>query len=253
MNPKKSQPINIRKRSLNSDDFLVKIKKLNKLLHSQQPLRINSSWISKNAPKEYRFIWKNVRTEIGDIDWDKIVSHLDKDFQKRWTCKYSKTKRQWRALKWYRSKKEVNLVIKKHKHKLYTFLSPQDSEDRQIRNTITISLVRISQKGNLSAKQEIISLLKYTVGYWIEWIPSLSPWKGYESEIDDQLETCIRRYRFTGSFMTYLFCSLEYRGRGLKRLHLFSIDEQMPDREKRRIENVIKDPKTNQIRLYKPY
>jgi hypothetical protein len=226
---------------------------LNEILFKYQPTKITSSWISKNASKEYRYFWKNIRNEVGDIDWDKVVSHLDKGFQKRWICKHNKTKRQWQSLKWYRSKKEVNLVLKKHRHKLYTFLSPQNSEDRQIRNDITIALVRISQKGNLSAKQEITSLLKYTVGYWIEWIPCLSPWKGYESEIEDQLETCIRRYRFTGSFMTYLFCSLEYRGRGLKRLHLFSLDDQMPDREKRRIENVVKDPNTNQICLYKPY
>lgn len=234
-------------------DFNQSIENLNKLLSQKQPQKITSSWIYKSLPRIYYYFWKNVRTEIGDIDWDKIVSHLDKDFQKRWTCKHNKTKRQWKALRWYRSKKEVNLVLKKHKHKLYTFLSPQDFEDRQIRNVIAIGLVRISQKGNLSAKKEIISLLKYTLEYWIEWIPSLSSWKGYESELEDQLETCIRRYRFTGSFMTYLFCSLEYRGRGLKRLHLFSIDDKLPDREKRRIENVVKDPKTNQICLYKPY
>lgn len=226
---------------------------LNELLFKEQPLRINSSWISKNAPRSYRFFCKNIRNEIGDIDWDKIVSNLDKDFQKRWTSSYSKTKKQWQTLKWYRSKKEVNLVLKKHRHKLYTFLSPQSPEDRQARNDITIALVRISQKGNLSAKKEILSLLRFTTGYWIETFPSLSSWKGYESELDDQLETCVRRYRFTGSFTTYLFYCLECRGRGLKRLHLFSLDDQMPNMEKRRIENVVKDPHTDQICLYKPY
>jgi len=232
---------------------LLRIGELNKSLCQKLPIKITSSWISKNVPRAYRFFCKNIRIEIVDIDWDKIVSHLDKDFQKRWTSNHSKTKKQWRALKWYHSKKEVNLVLKKHKHKLYTFLSPQSPEDRQSRNDITIALVRISQKGNLSAKKEIISLLGFTAEYWIETFPSLSSWKGYESELDDQLETCIRRYRFTGSFTTYLFRCLEYRGRGLKRLHLFSIDDQMPNREKRRIENVVKYPHTNQICLYKAY
>ncbi len=235
------------------ENFNKRILELNELLFKEQPSKITCSWISKNAPCAYRFFCKHIRNDVGDIDWDRIVSHLDKNFQKRWTSGYCKTKKQWIALKWYRNKKEVNLVIRKQKHKLYTFLSPQDTDDRRIRNAITIALVRISQKGNLSAKQEIISLLKYTVSYWIEWIPCLSPWKGYESEIEDQLETCIRRYRFTGSFMTYLFCSLEYRGRGLKRLHLFSLDDQMPNMEKRRIENVVKDPETSQICIYNPY
>jgi hypothetical protein len=234
-------------------DFNQAIRDLNELLSQQQPGKINSSWISKNAPRIYRFIWKNVRTEIGDIDWDKIVSNLDKEFQKRWNCRHSKTKRQWKALKWYRSRKEVNLVIKKYKDKIYTFLSPQTPEDRSVRNAITVALVRISQKGNLSAKKEIISLLRFTVDYWIEIFPSLSSWKGYESELNDQLETCVRRYRFTGSFTTYLFCSLEYRGRGLRPLYLHSLDDEVCFTGKRRVENVVKDPETNEIRMHRPY
>lgn len=156
-------------------------------------------------------------------------------------------------MKWYCSKKEVNLVLRNHKDKLYTFLSPQTPEDRIIRNDLTIALVRISQKGNLSAKKEIISLLRFTADYWIDTFPSLASWKGYESELEEQIETCVRRYRFTGSFTTYLFRCLQYRGMGMKRLYLFSLDDQLPGREKRRIENVVKDPENNQICLYKPY
>lgn len=240
-------------KSYKIEKFNKKISELNEFLFKEQPSKISSSWILRNTPSSYRFFCKNIRNEIGDIDWDTIVSNLNKDFQKRWTSNHSKSKKQWQALKWYRSKKEVNLVLKKHKHKLYTFLSPQDPEDRKIRNDVTIALVRISQKGNLSAKKEIISLLRFTVSYWIDTFPNLYSWKGYESELDDQLETCIRRYRFTGSFTTYLFCCLEYRGRGLRPLYLYSLDDQMSFGEKRRIENVIKDPETNAICIFKSY
>ena len=234
-------------------DFNQAANDLNKLLLEKQPLKINSSWVYRNEPRIYRFIWKNVKNEIGDINWDKVVSRLDKEFQKRWICRHSKTKRQWKALKWYRSKKEINLVLKEYKDKKYVFISPQDSEDRKIRNVISIALVRISQKGNLSAKQEIISLLKFTVGYWVESFPSLFSWKGYESELDDQLEDCIRRYRFTGSFITYLFISLEYRGKGLRPLQAHSLDEDVFLGYKRRAENVVQDPETGKISYYRPY
>jgi hypothetical protein len=234
-------------------NFDTVTRELNGLLCKEQPLKITSSWIVKNAPRLYYFFWRNIRSDSGDIDWDKIVSHLDKEFQKKWNGRLSRTKRQWQAMKWYKSRQEVNSVLKKYKDKLYTFISPQDSEDRRVRDTISIALVRITQKGNLSAKQEILSLLRYTVSYWIEWIPSLSSWKGYESEIDEQLESCIRRYRFTGSFMTYLFCSFEYRGRGLRRLHIYSLDDALPFGERRRVDNVFQDAETNQISFYKPY
>jgi len=233
-------------------DLSRAIKVLNILLLEKQPPKINSSWIYENAPHVYRFIWKNIKNEVGDINWDKVVSKLDKEFQGRWISRYSKTKRQWKKLKWYRSKKEVNLILKKYQDKRYVFISPQDQEDRKIRNDISIALVRISQKGNLSAKKEIISLLKFTVDYWIESFPCLFSWKGYESELDDQLEDCVRRYRFTGSFMTYLFCSLEYRGRGLRSIYAHSLDEPIfAEGYKRRIENVVQDTETRRILYFK--
>lgn len=234
-------------------DFNQAIKELNALLLEKQPEKINSSWIYKNAPRIYRFIWKNVKNEIGDINWDKVVNRLDRELQRKWISRRSKTKRQWKAMKWYRSKKEVSLVLKKYKDKRYVFISPQDHEDRRLRNNISIALVRISQKGNLSAKKEIISLLKFTVGYWVESFPCLFSWKGYESELDDQLEDCVRRYRFTGSFMTYLFISLEYRGKGLRPLYVHSLDEDVFLGYKRRVENVVQDSETGKISYYRPY
>lgn len=233
--------------------FNSAIKELNALLRKNNPSKISSSWISKNAPRIYRFIWKNVRNEVGDIDWDKITSVLKRKYQKRWVHRYLYTKRQWEALVFYENQEEIDFIIAKHHDKMYTFIAPADYNDKIIRDTISIAFVRIAQKGNLLAKNEVMKLLRFTVDLWIEYCWQLSSWKGYESELDEQMEACIRRYRFTGSFMVYLFRTLEYRGRGLKFLHSYSLDDQMPVSEKRRIENVVKDPETNQICFYKPY
>jgi Fic family protein len=39
---------------------------------------------------------------------------------------------------------------------------------------------------------------------------------GYEAEIRTHIELCIRRYRYSGSFLRYVFRTLEYSGRGIR-------------------------------------
>ena len=58
------------------------VKTINRLLIKKQPLTFNSSWIREYAPKIYRFIQKNIRREIGGIDWDRITRALDRKFRK---------------------------------------------------------------------------------------------------------------------------------------------------------------------------
>ena len=69
----------------------------------------------------------------------------------------------------------------------------------------------------------------------------------------EQLEGCIRRYRYTGSFFTYLFRTLEYAGRGICPIVTSSLDGPIASNEcKRKIENVVYDPETNEIGFYDP-
>jgi hypothetical protein len=68
----------------------------------------------------------------------------------------------------------------------------------------------------VTAKKEIIRLVRFTIDEWIEHNPKISRWQGYEHLIQKRIEDCIRCYRYSGSFMGYLFKTLEYAGRGLK-------------------------------------
>jgi hypothetical protein len=94
-----------------------------------------------------------------------------------------------------------------------------------MRDIIIISLVRIAQKGNVIAKEEIIKLVRFTIDDWIERCPTLSSWKGYESLISKRIEGCIRCYRYSGTFIGYLFKTLEYAGRGL--ITTYSMDNYL--------------------------
>jgi hypothetical protein len=92
------------------------------------------------------------------------------------------------------------------------------------RDIIGISFVRLAQRGNLLARQELIGLIKFTIDSWIERYSFLSRWRGHEEEIQNQLEACIRRYRYTGSFVNYVFRTLERAGRGIRPAWTSSVD-----------------------------
>ncbi len=200
-------------------NFETAIKTINGRLKKKQPQIFNRSWVRINAPGAYRFIQKNIRAESGGIDWDRITRCLEHKYQRLWTGSLRK-----KAIISYRNKAEVDIVLQRYDNKLYTFLAPIDKHDEHLRDIISISLVRIAQRGNMAAKQEIIKLLTYTVNDWIDRYPTLSRWRGYDPLIQTRLECCIRRYRYSGSFMLYLFKSFEYAARGIRPLIAYSLD-----------------------------
>jgi len=205
-------------------DFDRMVQILNEMLSKECPETFNSSWILKRAPRCYRFIWKNMRTDLGAVDWDRVTRALEWKFQRRWAPKRSR-----RSCDPYQNHGEVKVVLEKYRTKLYVFISPQDLTDRNIRDIISIKLVRLAQYGNVSAKQELIRLLGFTIDNWIDRYWFLSRWRGYEAEIRMQVERCIRRYRYSGSFLRYVFRTLEYAGRGMRPLLAYSIDETIFD------------------------
>jgi hypothetical protein len=98
---------------------------------------------------------------------------------------------------------------------MYVFIAASNKNERRIRDVIGISFVRLAQSGNLLARLKLMELLRYTIDDWIERHHCVSRWRGYEREMQKHLEGCIRRYRYTGSFLTYVFRTLEYAGRGI--------------------------------------
>ena len=116
--------------------------------------------------------------------------------------------------------------MEKYRDKLYVFLSPQNLDDRRTRDIISIKLVRLAQCGNVSARLELMKLVDYTIDDWIERYCLLSRWRGHKAEIQANVERCIRRYRYSGSFLRYVFRTLEYAARGLKPLQVY-LDDAM--------------------------
>ncbi len=183
---------------------------LNALLTQRKPAKINSSWIQRHSPSCYRYIRKWIRNEIGVIDWDRVTRLLDYKHQRR-----GKPGRRRRSSA-YAHAEEVNLILSQYRDKLHVFITAADDSDEQTRDVISIALVRLAQAGNTLATQELTNLIAYTIDHWLEEHAFLSRWRGYEEELRKRLDRCIRRYRYSGSFIRYLRKTLEYAARGIR-------------------------------------
>jgi hypothetical protein len=216
---------------------------LNKLLKNEKPITFRSSWILNNDPAIYRFIVKHIRTEVNDINWDKVVSSLDRDIQKKWVPPRYKPK----IVNFYSNQKEVDLILKKHKDKLYIFISLLNEADKPIRDNIIVSLTRVAQKGNIKAEKQLTIFLNQIIQLWLERYPCLFRWTGHIDELEIKIKHCIRCYRFTGSFLGYLFKTLEYSARGLQNFQAYSLDSYIPGTTIAMIDTLTKDPQTGQV------
>jgi len=222
------------------------IKNINRSLNKKQPTSFNSVWIKYRCKVSYKFVIENIRNELGEPDWDEVVRHLDHNNQKLW-FKGVKVKNK---IEPYEDKIELEKILSKYKDKLYTFLSQADKSDKQVCDLICIRLVRTAQKGNLLAREKAVIFLNYLIDQWMENDINICPFRGYSELIQENIDRCIRRYRYTGSFISYLHRTFEYAGRGIKPLVAFSLDENSLITEKSKIESVVKDSKTGEIIIY---
>ena len=223
-------------------DFSGCMRLLRRKLRAENPRAFTGSWVAKHAPAVYRFIRKNVRTEIGQIDWDRVTIALPRRYQKRWTHYRRKYRNE------YEDPHEVEKIMDKHRNTLYLFIAVSDEKERQVRHRMTVAFVRLAQKGNVLAMRELVDFLRYTVDEWIDRYFLLYRWRGAESEINGAIEGCIRRYRYTGTFFGYLFKTLEYSAHALK--PFYSIDDYLPGTDMRRSEIIGQDAETGEIKTY---
>ncbi len=212
-------------------NYNTAIKTLNEILKREQPKTFSSSWILKNAQPVYHYVRLNFRTENDDIDWDLITQSLPRSFQKRWV-RYKR-----KNIKLYERQSEVDVILNKHKDKLYVLFTPVDEYDKKIQHRIIISLVRIGQKGNICAQQELVKWVTFITDDWIDRYPQMYRWKGYTDEVEGKIKGCIRLYRYTGSFLGYLFKTLEYSARG--KPPLVSLNDAIFDGNKTREEYAV--------------
>ena len=223
-------------------DFRECIKILNRTLREKNPKEFSSTWIVNHAPAVYRFIFKNVKSEIGQIDWDRVTVVLGRRYQHRWT------RYRYKRRKEYENQTELERVLLKYDEKLYVFIATTNDSEMKLRHQITIALVRLAQKGNVLATKKLIELLRYIVDDWVDRYFFLRRWKVAESEIDGAITGCIRRYRYTGTFFGYLFKTMEYSANALR--PVYSLDDYVPGTEMRLAGIIGQDSESGEIKAY---
>lgn len=211
------------------------IKNVDRSLNKKQPEMFNPQWIKNRCRVSYEFIINNVKTEFSEPDWDLVVSRLERQNQRLWMRRIKKA-----SVVLYKDEEELNIILSNYENKLYTFFGQLDNDDKIICDWISIKLVRLSQKGNLLAKNKIINLLENLVNQWIDFDKSLYSWKGYNELKTDHIEACIRRFRYAGSFLGYLHRTLQCVGLGLTPIEKFSLDDYSIVTGKRIIETFVK-------------
>lgn len=217
-------------------DLEQAIKNIERSIIKRNPQSFHPNWIKYRCKVSYKYIVDNIKNEFNQTDWDLVISKLQRYNQKLWL---KKKKRKRESVVLYEDEEELNVILNRYQEKLYTFISRESQEDKIICDWISIKLVRLSQNGNVLASDKITTLLRYLVDYWVEFDGSFFNWKGYNDLIDNHLNACIRRFRYAGSFIGYLYRTLEYSGRGLTPLKKISLDDFMFDDKKRVIDNYI--------------
>lgn len=225
-------------------NFEKAIRNINRSLNKKQPKSFNENWIKYRCNVSYRFIINNITNEFNEPDWDLITTNLDRQLQKLWLKGLKK-----KQLDKYSDESEVVLALTSYQEKLYTFVSQINQEDKKICDRISISLVRLAQKGNLFAAQKLKQLIPFLINQWIEGY-KLNRWRGYDDLIDHCVDDCVRRYRYSGSFIGYLNKTMEYAGRPLKSIEAFSLDKKLQITDKAIIDNVSKDYNSGEIKIF---
>jgi len=210
-------------------DFSTAIQKLNNCLKQKRPKVFNPFWIKTNARNLYEYFGEFVQLPSGDIDWDFITVHLNTSFQKRWrsSVEYSNS---------YESQKEVNEILVAYQKELYILYAPKNKEEALMQDRVIIQLVRLAQRGNALAKEKVMDCISFVIYEWMESSKYLKRWKNYSNEIPGKVEFCIKNYRYSGSFIKYLYMTLYYSARGLRTT--CSIDEPIGKRNKTRLEYI---------------
>ena len=119
---------------------------------------------------------------------------------------------------------------------MYVLFALVGEEDKKLQHTLIIKLVRLGQRGNIEAKEHLLEYVTFITDDWIDRYPQIYRWKEYTDEVPNKIVGCMKRYRYTGSYLGYLFRTRGYYAYAKPKL--FSLDDNILEGTMKRIEKV---------------
>ncbi len=226
-------------------NFEKAIEQLTNKIEELKPESISPSWIYWQIPASYRYFYRHQKCSLGYVNWDIVTKSLPYEYQRKWQFIKSRKKNQ------YNHEQELQKLIDEYREQLYVFVCAITKEEFSWRDMISIRLARVAQAGNYLAWEYLHSLLVQMVDDWIFDYKSLHRLSGYNDLIEDKIEVCIRRFRYSGSFTTYLFRTLQYTTLGLRSVKAYSLDEPYFDTGRSKLDFVIRNLETGEVELFK--
>ena len=196
---------------------------LKELLNTHRPLEFNARWIRMHDCGLLTQICRHVRTaDHSAIDWQRVIQELDPVWRAKW---HPRRMDVMASVEEYEDMSEVEAILSQYREQLYLFFGAENRGDRVRRDTICHALVRLAQKGNVDAKDTLITYATFTMNDWIDRIPYLAPFHTVPNVSTERLEKCIRGYQFWDNgtpFFGYLYASLIAE---VKKIRVDSLDK----------------------------
>lgn len=206
-------------------NFESAISTMNNLLAAKQPQTFNRAWVRVNAPCVYRFIQKEISIERNGIDWDRLTRALNPGFKSNGLDLFER---------------RLNRIGIKQRSIL--FFNDTAANSIPLPQRIKMTNIYGTSSASLSCELFKREIFQPSWSLWDCWAlrsmtgskknSKLFGWRGYDPLIQTRLDCCIRCYRYSGSFMRYVFKTFEYAARGLKSLIAYSLDDSTNSRRR---------------------
>lgn len=182
------------------------------LLKELKPKYFSPTWIAEHNSSLYQRIARMFRNEKGFVDWDAVITALPEEDKVKWSKQ--RTYEESVPDKTYEDAEQVKDALGSYSDKLYTFYGTVDPEDENIRNEICNILIRLSQKGNLSAEKQLVDNMTYVAFNWIEEKEALRNIRYHMADIPELIRKAVYRFNTDHAalktpFAGYLFAQLK--------------------------------------------